>query len=199
MRAATRSGGDYRGRHQAAVLARFQPTWRQAFARGLAAGALLLAAGLSIAGMALLLVPDEPAGRDVGRPATGRSVPHRFGPTVLLAGAPPGLGLFMAVAHRRWATARLDVSGMRTGGGRRGGFVPWDRVTDIRAERRRRRTVVVVYGADGVVRRLRAPYDGELLAHDPRFERKLFLIQHLWETHRSWSIPGRAPTGPSVA
>jgi hypothetical protein len=65
-------------------------------------------------------------------------------------------------------------------------FGPWPAIADIRAERRRSKTVVAIYLESGAVLRLRAPYDGQLLAHDPRFERKYFTLLNLWETHRNW-------------
>jgi hypothetical protein len=70
------------------------------------------------------------------------------------------------------------------------GFVPWRLVVDIRAERRRWRTRVAIYLEDGSTLRLRAPYDGGLLGRDPRFEQKMFMICHLWETHRYWTVRG---------
>lgn len=66
---------------------------------------------------------------------------------------------------------------------------PWPRIVDVRAERRRSRTVVAVYLDSGAVLRLRAPYDGLLLGHDPGFERKMFLLLNVWETHRNWHSP----------
>jgi hypothetical protein len=65
-------------------------------------------------------------------------------------------------------------------------FGPWAAIADIRVERRRSRTVVVLYLESGAVLRLRAPYDGLLLSRDPRFERKFFTLLNLWETHRNW-------------
>jgi hypothetical protein len=65
-------------------------------------------------------------------------------------------------------------------------FGPWSSIVDIRAERRRSRTIVAIYLESGAVLRLRAPYDGKLLGRDPRFERKYFTLLNLWETHRNW-------------
>ena len=31
------------------------------------------------------------------------------------------------------------------------------------------------------------PYDGRWLAADPEFERKLFMLRNLWETHRTFA------------
>jgi hypothetical protein len=62
--------------------------------------------------------------------------------------------------------------------------VPWRRVEDLRTERRGGRIRISVYLAGGHALRLPAPYDGRLLSADPQFERKLFMLRHLWETHR---------------
>ncbi|MGH3659089.1 MAG: hypothetical protein ACRDUA_20750, partial [Micromonosporaceae bacterium] len=79
-------------------------------------------------------------------------------------------------------------------------FAPWRQVVDIRTERRGWRTVVVVSHASGALWRLRAPYDGRWLSHDPQFEPKLFNLRNLWETYRTRSIvaPDRAAgSGPA--
>jgi hypothetical protein len=68
-------------------------------------------------------------------------------------------------------------------------FAPWQRISDIRAERRGSRTVVAIYFDFGSVSRLPAPYDGRWLARDAQFEWKLFTLRNLWETHRSGSLP----------
>jgi len=49
--------------------------------------------------------------------------------------------------------------------------------------------VVAAYLDSGRVIRLRAPYDGGLLDHDPDFERKFFTLRNLWETHRNSRKP----------
>ena len=68
----------------------------------------------------------------------------------------------------------------------------WQHVDDLRAERRGGRIHVAVYLNTGQIARLRAPYDGKLLAGDPAFERKLFMLRNLWETHRYTRAPGAA-------
>jgi hypothetical protein len=73
------------------------------------------------------------------------------------------------------------------------GFVPWSQVVEIRTERRGWRTVVVIARTAGDQWRLRAPYDGRWLSHDPQFEPKLFNLRNLWETYRTWKLS----TGPS--
>jgi hypothetical protein len=77
-----------------------------------------------------------------------------------------------------------------------GGDAPWHRIEDLRAERRGGRTHVAVYLDSGQVLRLLAPYDGGLAARDPQFERKLFMLRHLWETHRSFVLPNQPLDGP---
>jgi hypothetical protein len=59
----------------------------------------------------------------------------------------------------------------------------------VRAERRGGRAHVAVYLDSGQIVRLLAPYDGGLVARDREFERKLFMLRHLWETHRSFVLP----------
>lgn len=182
MRAATRPGGDYRGRHHLTVLAHFRPTWLQATAQGLAVTALTAVAA-AVALAAALLAPG-PVGDVIGDPGrSGYAAP-------LAAAAPLAVGLLALVVARYRPGPRFDDAGVYTGGLRSDGFTGWRHVADIRAERRRRRTVIAVYAEDGSARRLRAPYDGHLLGHDPHFERKLFMINHLWETHRDWSVRG---------
>jgi hypothetical protein len=44
---------------------------------------------------------------------------------------------------------------------------------------------------------LRAPYHGRLLASDPGFERKLFMLRNLWETHRTFAIEHDHPRADS--
>lgn len=183
MRAATRPGGDYRGRHHLTVLARFRPTWLQATARGIGV-ALLAVVVAATAGAAAALLAPGPVDDVVGGPG-------RFGSAVGFAAATPlAVGLLSVLLARYRSGPRFDASGVYTGGFRSDGFIAWRQVVDIRAERRRRRTVIAIYAEDGSARRLRVPYDGHLLGRDPHFERKLFMIFHLWETHRDWSMRG---------
>jgi hypothetical protein len=181
MRAATRPGGDQSGKHQLAVLASFRPTWRQAFVSGLwagVAGALALG-GAVLTGPTLLVVFVDGTWQL-------RSPPQVAWLAVLV---PVPLGLIYGVVIRRRIGARLDELGVRSVPLGLDGFAPWRLVVDIRAERRHGRTVVVVYLENGATLRLRAPYDA-VLGRDPRFERKLFLICHIWETHRNWRMHG---------
>ncbi|WP_157756652.1 PH domain-containing protein [Plantactinospora sp. KBS50] len=164
------------------MLAIFRPTWRQIVAHALVAGSVTLA-GVLLLGVLFTLARQ--------RSAVGPRMPVDPAVAAGLAGALVPLAA-LGSGLVRWRTgACINSAGLRAGGPLgRTTFVPWERVTDVRAERRRRHTVVMVYGTDGVTRRLPAPYDGDLLAGDARFERKLFLVQHLWETHRSWGVPG---------
>lgn len=75
--------------------------------------------------------------------------------------------------------------------------VRWQQVDDVRAERWGGRTHVAVYLNSGRIARLHAPYDGRLLAGDPSFERKLFMLRNLWEIHRYALAPERA-TAPEA-
>jgi hypothetical protein len=179
MRAAARPGGNHRGRHQSLVLASFRPTWRQALAGALGPATLggLAFAVTAITAPALLAAVD---GR--GTPIAGP--PHLAWFAVL---APLPLGALGGFALRHRVGARVNELGVNCGTLGHDGFAPWRRVIDVRAERRHCRTVVVVYLDDGPALRLRAPYDGGLLGRDPQFEQKLFMICHLWETHRDWS------------
>lgn len=146
------------------VLAVFRPTWRQVVGRGLYAGGACAA----------LAVPLVLAVR---------------------AAAPVALLMVVAAAFVGAATGRrcgveVDELGIHRLPPAPSGSIPWKRVVGIRAERRRRRTVVAVYLDSGGTVLLPAPYDGEWLARDPLFERHLFMICHLWETHRDWSVRG---------
>jgi hypothetical protein len=68
-------------------------------------------------------------------------------------------------------------------------YLPWQRVTELRPERRDGRTHVVAHLDTGEVVVLRAPYDGRFLARDREFERKMFVLRHLWEAHRRTISP----------
>jgi len=178
----------YRGRHHRPVLASFRPTWRQALTRGISLGGLgslvlgVLAVGwVASAGTTGSALPDALAGR-----IPGAGAPHGFAWLAVLAPLP--LGLVGGTAVRLRIGARLDERGVQSLSLGFAGFAPWRLVIDVRAERRRGRTVVAVYLGDGTMLRLRAPYDGALLGRDPRFEQKLFTICNLWETHRDWSV-----------
>ncbi|MEV4628843.1 hypothetical protein AB0J90_21500 [Micromonospora sp. NPDC049523] len=184
MRAATRPGGDQDGKHQLAVLASFRPTWRQAIVSGLWAGVVgtIVLAASAVTGPTLLAVL-------VGGTWNLRAPPQSVLVAVLV---PVPLGLIYGLAVRRRIGVRLDELGVRSVPLGLDGFAPWRLVVDIRAERRHGRTLVAVYLHSGATLRLRAPYDGAL-GRDPKFERKLFLICHVWETHRDWRVPACTP------
>ncbi|WP_422770620.1 hypothetical protein ACN28C_28640 [Plantactinospora sp. WMMC1484] len=159
------------------MLAEFRLSWRQAVVRGLRWG------GLG-SGAVIVLVSALPGQRELTELAW------------IAVLAPLPLGVLCGAADRVLARTRLDEAGLR---GRAYGtyaFVPWLRVADIRAERRRDRTVVAVYLTDGGMLRLHAPYDGGLFDRDPRFEQKLVLICQVWEAHRHGS---REPEARSLS
>jgi len=123
-----------------------------------------------------------------------------------LAGAPVLAGLIggalVALVFGRQGGADIDDRGIhpvRTGppGPHDGGFTAWQRIHDLRCERRRGRTQVVVYLDSGKTSWLRAPYHGRLLASDREFERKLFMLRNLWETHRTFAIEHNHPGADS--
>ena len=67
--------------------------------------------------------------------------------------------------------ADVDDLGIQPVPAEQGPFLAWGSVHDLRVERRGGRAQVAVYLDTGQVSRLRAPYDGRLLAADPEFER----------------------------
>lgn len=154
-----------RRRQHRPVLAEFRLTWRQALVRGLRWGGL--GSGAMIA-----IVSAVPGHQEFGELAWAAVL------------APLPLGVLCGTAGRLRARSRLDDSGIRVRSYGPRAFVPWSGVADVRAERRRGRTVPAVYLVDGLTLRLRVPYDGGLLDRDPRFEQKLVLIYQVWEAHR---------------
>jgi hypothetical protein len=106
-------------------------------------------------------------------------------PAVLLPPIMGGIsGALLGLAFGRAEGADVDDIGVRPVPDLSMGRVPWRRIEDLRTERRGGRIRVAVYLTGGRALRLAAPYDGRLLGADPRFERKLFMLRHLWETHR---------------
>ncbi len=146
----------------------FRPTWSQALGRGLVLGVLAGAVVLTVAAVVWAVLPWA------GSPSVRAWLALVLGPPVL--GAVLG-----AVLARCFAT-EVDESGIRLGP--YGAPAPWHRVVDLRAERRNSRTVVAVYLDCGAAVQLGAPYDGEFLAADPAFERKLVLLSQQWRSHR---------------
>jgi hypothetical protein len=178
----------------------FRPTPRQAVGRG-----AYLGLGLGLAGLAALAVHLAPGAATclaatlagAGSPTTAAAVeavlpawvPARpyWGTGLALAAPPvlgPLLGALVGLVGRRRHRTEVDSAGIRV----RSGLAPWSRVRDVRAERRGGRTSVAVYLDTGQVQRLCAPYDGRLGTRDPQFERKLFMLRHLLQTH-GWRAP----------
>ncbi|MFC0531038.1 hypothetical protein [Phytohabitans kaempferiae] len=146
------------------MLVSFRPTWRQAISHGLCGGMICAVVALLVAFV----------------------VPTSLRPAVLVV-PPLAVLLCRVVAGRRGGT-EVDEYGIRRTVPDLPGVASWRQVVDIRPERRRRRTVVAVYLESGETLRLPAPYDGRWLGRDPFFERRLFMLVHLWETHRDWSV-----------
>src|SRR5262245_44524418 len=150
------------------------------------------------------------------RPTAAQALAHG-----LVVGGPPGLALGVVLAAAS-LSGRLDlpawwvgltpfvaitavgaVAGVAYGlqdgtdaddrGIRSGSAVDWREIEDLRPERSGGRIRVALLLDTGAVTRLRAPYDGRFLAGDRRFERKLFMLRNLWETHRSFALGNRYP------
>lgn len=155
----------------------FRPTPAQALGRG-----AFLGGGLGLVLCLLTLAVWAVRGDDMHGWLVG--VPVLSGITA---------GGLVALIFGRAGGADIDDLGIhpvRSGppGPHDGDFTSWRRVHDLRCERRRGRTQVVVYLDTGQTSWLRAPYHGRLLASDPEFERKLFMLRNLWETHRTFAI-----------
>jgi hypothetical protein len=179
MRTAVGPRRAQRGRHQRAVLVTFRPTWRQALSAGLRAGAAGWIAIVLLTTAAIVAPPL--AGRLAGTTVAAATLPV---PAWVAMALSIPIGTLAGLLLARQLGVRLDGVGVHRIALGAQSNAPWTRVVDVRTERRRRRTVVVLYLGDGSVVPLRAPYDGGLLGRDPQFERKLFLIRHVWETHR---------------
>ena len=160
----------------------FRPTVTQALGRGAMVGG-----ALGLAASALTLLAWALGGNEMRD---------------WLAGVPVLCGVIggglVALVFGRQRGADIDDAGIhpvRTGqpGPHDAGFTSWRRVNDLRCERRRGRTQVVVYLDSGRTAWLGAPYHGRLLASDPEFERKLFMLRNLWETHRTFAIERDQP------
>jgi hypothetical protein len=159
--------------------ATFRPTWQQALARGVYLGAMTSVAALVAT---LVVVGVEMAVADAGPPAVLLWVAIAF--------CPPVVGAAAGVLMGRRVGIDIDAGGIHLLPGFTRAVEPWDQVVDLRAERRGGRTVVSVYLESGAAVQLPAPYDGEFLAADPHFERKLFALSHLWRSHRFGGLPG---------
>jgi hypothetical protein len=161
----------------------FRPTATQALGRGAWIGAgvgLLLLSTLAVLAWAGLTAQfDVPLWLTVA------------GPLAVC----PVVGASFGLLFGRDEGADVDDFGIHTVPRTAGGDAPWHRIEDVRAERRGARTHVAVYLDSGQIVRLLAPYDGGIVARDPEFERKLFMLRHLWETHRSFVLPNHPLDG----
>jgi hypothetical protein len=157
------------------LLATYRRTRRQAMGRGLFVGGLI-GVVLFLAGVVVV----------VARAAmTGGTWPHESLVLFGLLLIPAAIGTSVGVVSGVRTGVDADELGIHSVPPLPRSFGPWSSIADIRAERRRSKTIVAVYLESGRVLRLRAPYDGQMLGHDPRFERKYFMLVTLWETHRS--------------
>jgi hypothetical protein len=159
--------------------ATFRPTRQQALARGLYLGALIGFVGV----VSLALVTA------VAVTWTEVTAPPSWVWGLLAAGPPLAGALLGPLAGRRTGT-EICAGGIRIQSIFADGIAPWNRVVDVRAERRGARTVVSVYLDSGTSVQLQAPYSGELFAADPQFESKMFALSHLWRSHRFGGLPG---------
>jgi hypothetical protein len=163
------------------VEAAFRPTVRQALGHGLYVGGLI--------GLTLATAGAVAAAVWWG---AGEREPDHTGLGLLgIAVLPTLLGALVGLVAGSWIGTDADGRGIhrvpsvpRSASHR--SLAPWPEIVDIREERRRNRTIVAIYLDTGAVLSLRAPYDGRLLAHDPAYERKVFTLLNLWETHRNW-------------
>lgn len=161
------------------MLVTFRPSWRQALSAGLRAGTTGCLTFALVA--AATTVAPPLAGRLAGTTVDPLNLPA---PAWMAVALSLPVGTLAVLLPARLLGVRLDGVGVHPLALGSQSVTPWTSVADVRTERRRRRTVVVLYLRDGSIVPLRAPYDGGLLGRDPQFERKLFLIRHLWETHR---------------
>ena len=166
----------------------FRPTATQALGRGACIGAgvgLLLLSALALLAWAGLMSRFD--------------VPRFDVPLWLTVAGPlavcPVVGASFGLLFGRDEGADVDDFGIHTVPRTAGGDAPWHRIEDVRAERRGARTHVAVYLDSGRIVRLLAPYHGGIMARDPEFERKLFMLRHLWETHRSFVLPNHPLDG----
>jgi hypothetical protein len=159
--------------------AMFRPTWQQSLARGLYLGLLISLVGLTSGGLATVVAV---AWTDVTAPPSWLWAALAFGP--------PLVGALLGPPIRRRTGTQISAGGIRTLSVFEDGLAPWNRVVDVRAERRGGRTVVSVYLDSGASLQLQAPYSGELFAADPHFESKMFALSHLWRSHRFGGLPG---------
>jgi hypothetical protein len=159
--------------------ATFRPTWAQAMARGLYLGALISMLGIVSGALATIVAVTWTR---VEAPPPWLWAALAFGPLVV--------GALLGPPIRRRTGTQICAGGIRILSVFEDGLAPWNRVVDLRAERRGGRTVVSVYLDSGTSLQLQAPYTGELFAADPHFESKMFALSHLWRSHRFGGLPG---------
>ncbi|MDT5032088.1 MAG: hypothetical protein QOC94_2259 [Actinoplanes sp.] len=162
----------------AGVPARFRPTWQQAVGHGLYLGVLVAVAGV-FGGLFTVLIACALLNADFP--------PDWLWPVLIVA--PPLLGAAASVPLSRRFGIEIDARGIRAVSPFARGMAPWNRVVDLRAERRGQRLVVSVYLDSGASVQLGAPYSGGLFAADPKFEGKMFALSHLWRSHRFGGVP----------
>jgi hypothetical protein len=160
----------------------FRPTLLQALGRGGYLGGL---AGVLACPVVAVLVVTGVTGR-LGVPVD--LVPFLPVAPVLLGALVGGL---LGLMFGRHSGADIDDVGIRCVPRREGGHTTWQCIEDLRAERRGGRTQVAVYAGCGQIGWLRAPYSGRLLATDPEFERKLFMLRNVLATHRRFTLTHR--------
>lgn len=160
----------------------FRPTYLQALGRGGYLGSL---AGVAVCLVTVILVVTGVTGQ-LGAPAD-------LAPFLPVAPVLGGalVGGLLGLMFGRHGGADVDDVGIRCVPRREGGHATWQCIEDLRAERRGGRTQVAVYAGSGQIGWLRAPYSGRLLATDPEFERKLFMLRNVLATHRSSTLTHR--------
>lgn len=154
----------------------FRPTASQALVRGAGQGARL---GLGAAAVLLCLGLTGLSGR-IGVPAWLLGVIPIALSTII--------GAMLGVALGRAEATVVDGWGIRSVPSPFGAATAWQHVEDLHTERRGGRIRVAVQFDGGQIAQLPAPYDGRWLAADREFERKLFMLRNLWETHRSFTV-----------
>jgi hypothetical protein len=169
---------------------RFRPTLTQVVGRGVTFGG-----GIGVAVLGALALVGALGVLDWTGLAARLHVPAWLALVAPLVAGPAGGGA-LAVLFGREVGAEVDDVGIHTIPRAAGGDAPWHRIEDLRAERRGGRTHVAVYLDSGQILRLPAPYDGAFGGRDQQFERKLFMLRHLWETHRSFVLPNQPLDGP---
>jgi hypothetical protein len=158
------------------VLASFRRTHSQALGHGIFVG---LVAGAVLAGATVIAFL-------VRRIAGGHGPPYTSMWLIFAFMMPLIVGVLIGGSLGTRVGADADDLGVHVVPRPLNSFSGWPAITDIRAERRGQRTVIMLYMDNGTAVRLPAPYSGPILAHDASLERKFFTLLNLWETHRNW-------------